>query len=191
MWLLCKENDSDIINREQLLLTEDGLVCQCQNMSPQIDHTEQVLESLNEALKAELTAIHQYLLHAKVCQNWGYLRLAEYNRKESIDELAHAEALMERILFLRATPNMTDLSPIKECNDAKEQLENDLALELQAVERLNTAVTVATQAGDSVSTQLFAKILADEDHHVDYLESQLHIIGEIGLDNYLAQQIHK
>ena len=160
-------------------------------MSPQIDHTEQVLESLNEALKAELTAIHQYLLHAKVCQNWGYSRLAEYNRKESIDELAHAEALMERILFLRATPNMTDLSPIKECNDAKEQLESDLALELQAVERLNTAVKVATQAGDSVSTQLFAKILADEDHHVDYLESQLHIIGEIGLDNYLAQQIHK
>jgi bacterioferritin len=160
-------------------------------MSPQIDHTEQVLESLNEALKAELTAIHQYLLHAKVCQNWGYSRLAEYNRKESIDELAHAEALMERILFLRATPNMTDLSPIKECNDAKEQLESDLALEMEAVERLNTAVKVATQAGDSVSTQLFAKILADEDHHVDYLESQLHIIGEIGLDNYLAQQIHK
>jgi bacterioferritin len=160
-------------------------------MSPQIDLAEQVLESLNETLKAELTAIHQYLLHAKVCQNWGYLRLAEYNRKESIEELAHAEALMERILFLRATPNMTDLSAIKECNDAKEQLESDLALEMDAVERLNTAVKVATQAGDSVSSQLFAKILADEDHHVDYLESQLHIIGEIGLDNYLAQQIHK
>jgi bacterioferritin len=160
-------------------------------MSPQIDHTEQVLESLNEALKAELTAIHQYLLHAKVCQNWGYQRLAEYNRKESIEELAHAEALMERILFLRATPNMTDLSPIKECNDAKEQLESDLALEMVAVERLNTAVKIATQAGDNVSCQLFAKILADEDHHVDYLESQLHIIGEIGLDNYLAQQINK
>ena len=160
-------------------------------MSPQLDSTEQVLKSLQEALKAELTAIHQYLLHAKVCQNWGYLRLAEYNRKESIEELAHAEALMERILFLRATPNMTDLSPIKECNDAKEQLESDLALEMVAVERLNSAVKVATQAGDSVSSQLFAKILADEDHHVDYLESQLHIIGEIGLDNYLAQQIHK
>ena len=160
-------------------------------MSPQIDHTEQVLESLNETLKAELTAIHQYLLHAKVCQNWGYSRLAEYNRKESIEELAHAEALMERILFLRATPNMTDLSPIKECSDAKEQLESDLALEMEAVERLNTAVKIATQAGDNVSMQLFSKILADEDHHVDYLESQLHIIGEIGLDNYLAQQIHK
>ena len=160
-------------------------------MSPQIDLAEQVLESLNETLKAELTAIHQYLLHAKVCQNWGYLRLAEYNRKESLEELGHAEALMERILFLRATPNMTDISPIKQCNDVKEQLESDLALELDAVTRLNTAVKVATQAGDNVSYQLFSKILADEDHHVDYLEGQLHIIGEIGLDNYLAQQIHK
>jgi bacterioferritin len=160
-------------------------------MSPQIDLAEQVLESLNETLKAELTAIHQYLLHAKVCQNWGYSRLAEYNRKESLEELGHAEALMERILFLRATPNMTDLSPIKQCNDVKQQLESDLALELDAVTRLNTAVKVATQAGDNVSYQLFSKILADEDHHVDYLEGQLHIIGEIGLDNYLAQQIHK
>jgi len=138
-------------------------------MSPQIDLAEQVLESLNETLKAELTAIHQYLLHAKVCQNWGYSRLAEYNRKESLEELGHAEALMERILFLRATPNMTDLSPIKQCNDVKQQLESDLALELDAVTRLNTAVKVATQAGDNVSYQLFSKILADEDHHVDYL----------------------
>src|SRR6185369_13875729 len=105
-------------------------------MSPQIDHTEQVLESLNEALKAELTAIHQYLLHAKVCQNWGYERLAEYNRKESLEELAHAEALMERILYLKATPNMSDLSPIAECKNVKEQLESDLALEMDAISRL-------------------------------------------------------
>jgi len=160
-------------------------------MSPQIDPKEQVLIALNEALKAELTAIHQYLLHAKMCQNWGYLRLAEFNRKESVEELGHAESLMDRILFLKGTPNMTQLFPIKECADVKAILESDLALEMVAVERLNSAVKVATQAGDSVSSQLFAKILADEDHHVDYLESQLHIIGEIGLDNYLAQQIHK
>jgi bacterioferritin len=160
-------------------------------MSPQLDSTEQILESLNEALKAELTAIHQYLLHAKVCQTWGYQRLAEYNRKESIEELAHAEALMERILSLNAKPNMTDLSPIKHCKDVKEQLESDLALEVDAVARLNNAVKVATHGGDSVSSQLFAKILTDEDHHVDYLEGQLHIIGEIGLTNYLAQQIQQ
>jgi bacterioferritin len=160
-------------------------------MSPQIDPTEQVLESLNEALKAELTAIHQYLLHAKVCQNWGYLRLAEYNRQESIEELAHAEALMDRILYLKGTPNMTELSAIKECSNVKEQFESDLALEMEAVERLNAAVKTATAAGDNVSRQLFDKILSDEEHHVDHLEGQLHMINEVGLANYLSQQIHK
>jgi bacterioferritin len=160
-------------------------------MSPQIDLNEQVLDSLHEALKAELTAVYQYLLHAKLCQNWGYSRLADYHRKESTEELQHAEALMERILFLKETPNMSDLSAIKECKNVKEQLENDLALEKDAVVRLNAAIKAATNAGDNVSGQLFGKILADEDHHVDYLESQLHIINEIGLGNYLVQQIHQ
>src|SRR5215469_11018969 len=159
-------------------------------MSPQIDPTEQVLESLNEALKAELTAIHQYLLHAKVCQNWGYSRLAEINRNESIEELQHAEALIDRILFLKGTPDMS-VSAIKECSNVKDQFESDLALEMEAIERLNAAVKTATAAGDNVSRQLFDKILADEDHHVDYLEGQLHIINEVGLNNYLAQQINK
>jgi bacterioferritin len=158
-------------------------------MSPQIDATEQVLESLQEALKAELTAIHQYLLHAKVCQNWGYQRLAEQNRKESFEEFKHAEALMERILFLKGTPNMTDLHEIKDCADVKEQLESDLALEMDALARLNTAINVAREANDNVSRRLFDTILADEDHHVDHIESQLHIINEIGLTRYLAQQI--
>jgi len=160
-------------------------------MSPQIDPTEQVLESLHEALKAELTAIHQYLLHAKVCQNWGYSRLAEYNRKESLEELAHAEALMDRILFLKGTPNVNDLFPIKNCKDVKEQLEADLALEMEALTRLNKAVQVARDAKDNVSRRLFETILTDEDHHVDHLEGQLHIINEIGLSHYLAQHIHK
>jgi bacterioferritin len=160
-------------------------------MSPKIDPTERVLEALDEALKAELTAIHQYLLHAKVCQNWGYERLAEYNRKESLEELAHAEALMERILYLKATPNMSDLSPIAECKNVKEQLESDLALEMDAISRLNEAVTVSNEAGDHVTRKLFEQILADEDHHVDYLEGQLHIINEIGLSGYLQSQINK
>jgi bacterioferritin len=158
-------------------------------MSPQIDATEQVLESLQEALKAELTAVHQYLLHAKVCQNWGYQRLAEKNRQESLEEWKHAEALMERILFLKGTPNMTDLFEIKDCNDVKEQFESDLALEIEALARLNNAINIARQANDNVSRRLFDSILADEDHHVDELEGQLHIINEIGLSHYLAQQI--
>jgi bacterioferritin len=158
-------------------------------MSPQIDATEQVLEALQEALKAELTAVHQYLLHAKICQNWGYQRLAEENRKESLEELQHAEALMDRILFLKATPNMTDMFEIRDCADVKEQLESDLALEMDALARLNNAVNVARTANDNVSRRLFDTILGDENHHVDHIESQLHIIGEIGLSAYLAQQI--
>jgi bacterioferritin len=152
---------------------------------------DQVLQHLNEVLKAELTAINQYFLHAKMCENWGYLRLAGYNRKESIDEMKHADKLMERILFLEGTPNMTDIFPIKIGRNVKEQLENDLALELDALPRLNAAIKHATEVGDNASRELFEEILIDEEHHVDYLEGQLHIISEIGLDNYLAQQIHK
>jgi bacterioferritin len=159
--------------------------------SPQLDLAGPVLESLQETLKAELTAIHQYLLHARVCQNWGYSRLAEYNRKEAMEEMEHAEILMDRILFLKGSPNMTDLASIEECSNVQEQFESDLALERDAIVRLNSSVSVATEAGDNASRQLFDKILADEDHHADYLEGQLHIINEIGLDNYLAQQIHK
>src|SRR5215475_12941352 len=114
-------------------------------MSPQIDATERVLEALQEALKAELTAVHQYLLHAKVCQNWGYHKLAEQNRKESLEEYQHAEALIDRILFLKGTPNMTDLFEIKECDDVKEQLEADLELEMDALTRLNAAINTARE----------------------------------------------
>jgi|SRR3989442_4016242 bacterioferritin len=152
---------------------------------------DQVLRFLNEALKAELTAINQYFLHAKMCENWGYLRLAEFNRNESIGEMKHAELLMNRILFLEGTPNMTDLFPIRIGINVKAQLDNDLALELAAVTQLNAAIKQATEAGDNASRELFEEILVDEEHHVDYIEAQLHIIEEIGLDNYLAQQIHK
>ena len=152
---------------------------------------EQVLKYLNETLKAELTAVNQYFLHAKMCQNWGYQRLAEYNRKESIDEMKHAEVLMDRILFLEGTPNMTELFPIKVGSNVKAQLESDLALELDAIPRLNAAIKLSAEVGDNASRELFTQILLDEEHHVDYLEGQLHVISEIGLDNYLAQQIHK
>jgi bacterioferritin len=158
-------------------------------MSPQIDPGEKVLESLHEALKAELTAVHQYLLHAKICQNWGYSRLAESNRKEATEEMAHAEALMERLLYLKETPNMNDLFNIAHCNTVKEQLESDLALEKDAIARLNSAVKAAREANDDVSGQLFSRILQDEDHHVDQLEGKLHVIEEIGVANFLALHV--
>jgi bacterioferritin len=151
---------------------------------------DKILKFLNEVLKAELTAINQYFLHAKMCENWGYLRLAEYNRKESISEMEHAEKLMQRILFLEGTPNMTELGPIKVGVNVKAQLESDLAIELDALPRLNAAIKASTELADNASRELFEQILIDEEEHVDYLEGQLHIITEIGLDKYLSQQIH-
>lgn len=150
----------------------------------------EILRLLNEVLKQELTAISQYFLHAKMCQNWGYFKLAEYNRKESIEEMFHAEKLMDRILFLEGTPNMTDLFRVRIGANVRQQLENDLALELEAVPRLNEAIRIAMELGDNGSRELFKEILVDEEHHVDYLEGQLHAIQEIGLDNYLAQHLH-
>jgi bacterioferritin len=151
---------------------------------------DQILKFLNEVLKAELTAINQYFLHAKMCENWGYQRLAGYNRKESISEMDHAEKLMQRILFLEGTPNMTEIGPIKVGANVKAQLESDLALELDALPRLNAGIKAATELGDNASRELFEQILIDEEEHVDYLEGQLHVIAEVGFDNYLAQQIH-
>ena len=151
---------------------------------------ERVLKDLSEALKAELTAINQYFLHSKMCDNWGYFRLAAYYRKESIGEMVHAEKLMDRILFLEGTPNMSDLGSIKVGTNVKAQLESDLALELRAVTQLNGAIKVAVEVGDNASRALFESILSDEEHHVDYLEGQLHAIAEMGIENYLAQQLH-
>ena len=152
---------------------------------------DKVLEHLGTALRAELTAINQYFLHAKMNENWGYLRLAEHYRKESIEEMVHAEKLMARILFLEGIPNMTDIGPIRVGSNVKAQLENDMALELAAVKHLNSAIKDATELGDNASRTLFEQILVDEEEHVDYLEGQLHAIGEMGIENYLAQHLHE
>ncbi len=151
----------------------------------------QILAALGEALKAELTAINQYFLHSKMCENWGYFRLGAYYRKESIEEMVHADKLMNRILFLDGTPNMVDIGPINVGTNVKAQFENDLALEMHAVKHLNGAIKLAREVGDNASRALFEEILADEEEHVDHIEGQLHAIGEIGLDNFLAQQLHK
>jgi len=152
---------------------------------------KKVIQLLNEVLKAELTAINQYFLHAEMLNNWGYKRLYAYARKESIEEMRHAESLMERILFLDGAPSMQELLPLRIGKNVKQQFENDLALELEALPRLNAAIKHATEVGDNGSRDLFEKILVDEEEHVDWLEAQLHMISEVGLDNFLATQIHK
>jgi bacterioferritin len=150
-----------------------------------------VIAMLNEVLKAELTAINQYFLHAEMCENWGYERLAEHTRKESIEEMKHAEKLMERILYLDGTPNMSDYFKIVIGKDVAAQLKNDLQLEYDAVKRLNEFVEKARVAGDNGSRDLFQHILEDEEQHVDWLEAQLGMIDEVGIQNYLAQQIYE
>jgi bacterioferritin len=150
-----------------------------------------VIEVLSQVLKAELTAINQYFLHAEMCENWGYERMAKHTRKESIEEMQHAEKLMEHILYLDATPNMSDYFKINIGKNVKAQLENDLQLEYDAVKRLNDGIATCVAAGDNGSRELLEEILTDEEEHIDWLEGQLHSIGEMGIENYLAQQLHE
>ncbi len=149
-----------------------------------------VIAILNEVLKAELTAINQYFLHAEMCENWGYEKLARHTRKESIEEMQHAEKLMERILYLDGTPNMTDYFKINIGANVKAQLQNDLNVEYDAVKRLNRGVALCVQVGDNGSRELLEGILTDEEEHIDWLEAQLHAISEMGIENYLAQHLH-
>jgi bacterioferritin len=150
-----------------------------------------VIAVLNLVLKAELTAINQYFLHAEMCETWGYQKLAKHTRKESIEEMQHAEKLMERILLLDGTPNITDYFKINIGQNVKAQLQNDLNVELEAVKRLNAGVETCVNAGDNGSRELLEGILTDEEEHIDWLEGQLHAIGEMGIENYLAQQLHE
>jgi bacterioferritin len=148
-----------------------------------------VIAFLNEVLKAELTAINQYFLHAEMCENWGYERLAKLIRKESIEEMQHAEKLMERILYLDGTPNMSDYFKINIGQTVQQQYKNDVELEYAAVKRLNDGIQLCIAQNDGGSRELAEKILSDEEHHIDWLEAQLHAIEEMGYQNYLAQQL--
>ena len=148
-----------------------------------------VIDFLQQCLTAELTAINQYFLHGEMQENWGYERLSKITRKESIEEMVHAEKLLHRMLYLDGSPNMSQLYPLRIGQNVREQFQNDLALEYEAVPRLNRAVNAAVAAGDNGSRDLFESILKDEEHHVDFLEAQLHMITEMGYENYLAQQI--
>ena len=150
---------------------------------------KKVIEFLNEQLTAELTAINQYFLHAKMQANWGLTKLAAYTRDESIDEMKHAEKITDRILFLEGLPNYQKLGTLKIGQTVKEQLEADLSIELAVVERLRPGVIMCRSKGDHTSANLLEEILADEEHHIDYIETNLELIGKLGEQLYLAQLV--
>ncbi|MEZ4473775.1 MAG: bacterioferritin [bacterium] len=149
-----------------------------------------IINLLNEILTAELTAINQYFLHAKMCADWGYAKLHAHVRAESIDEMRHAEAIIERILYLNGVPNIQRLGKVNIGESVKEQFELDLELEYLAVPRLQKAIEACRSNGDEGTRVLLQNILTSEEEHIDWLEAQLQLIDQVGLANYLAQQIN-
>jgi bacterioferritin len=149
-----------------------------------------IIELLNEVLTAELTAINQYFVHAKMCENWGYLRLAEHGHDESIDEMKHADLIIDRILYFDGTPNMQRLFAVRVGESVSEQFQLDADLEYAAVERLNRGIALAVEKGDNGTRELLAEILVSEEDHIDWLETQQETIRQIGLEVYLGEQLH-
>lgn len=150
---------------------------------------QKVIELLNQAIKNELTAINQYFLHSKMFKDWGLEKLAQYEYKESIDEMKHADQLIERVLFLEGLPNLQDLDKLRIGENVEECLKGDLALEMEAVPMLKGAIEYCESIKDYVSRELFSSILEAEEEHVDFLETQLGLIEKIGIQNYLQSQM--
>jgi len=151
----------------------------------------QVIDFLNEQLTAELTAINQYFLHAKMQENFGWVNVAEHTKAESVDEMRHAEVLTDRILFLDGLPNYQRLSPLRIGQTITQMFQADMAVETEAVDRLRRGIEYMRSVSDVTSARLFESILADEEMHIDYLETQLGLIEQIGEAHYLAQQIRQ
>jgi bacterioferritin len=151
----------------------------------------QIIEALNEVLTAELTAVNQYFIHHKMCENWGYAKLSKHKREESIDEMKDADAVIDRILYLDGMPNMQRYNPVGIGEDPIEQHRLDLGLETQAIERLNKAIALCREVGDNGTREMLEQILKGEENAADWLEAQLHIVDEIGKENYLSEQIHE
>lgn len=149
-----------------------------------------VIEILNEILTAELTAVNQYWVHHRMLDNWGLDVLSDHARHESIDEMHDADRIIERILFLEGVPNMQRLNPVRVGETVPEQLAADLAVEQAAVERYNRGIALCVEKGDNGTRALFEKHLVDEEQHLDWIEAQLGLIETIGLERYLAQQLH-
>lgn len=149
----------------------------------------EVIKALNEVLRKELTGINQYFIHSKMCKNWGYTVLEGVAWKESIEEMKHADQIIQRILFLDGTPNLSAYDKISVGSTVKQQLENDLGLEEGALVVLKAGIKTCFDANENASRELLEHILVDEEEHVDWIEAQLHQIKEIGYENFLAQQI--
>ena len=149
-----------------------------------------IVDLLNDVLTSELTAINQYFVHAKMCDNWGFARLAEKIREESIDEMKHAEELVERILFFGGVPNLQRLSALHVGETVREQFTNDLALEVEARERFNRGIEACVAAGDNGTRAILESMLTSEEEHVDWLETQLESMDLVGDQRYLAEQLH-
>ncbi|HXA58086.1 MAG TPA: bacterioferritin [Streptosporangiaceae bacterium] len=152
-----------------------------------MDGDKDIIALLNEQLTAELTAINQYFLHAKMQEHWGYTKLAAYTRHESFDEMKHAEVLTDRILFLEGLPNYQRLNPLRIGQSVPEQLRSDLAVEMEAVDRLRPGIELMRSRGDITSARIFEEILGDEETHVDYLETELDLIDTLGEQLYLQR----
>ena len=151
--------------------------------------SDEIIEVLQDVLCAELTAVNQYFIHARMNENWGYKKLAAYIRKESIEEMRHAQDLIDRILYFDGAPNMQKYMKINVGKSVPEQFQNDLEVEYQAVPRLNKGIELARAQGDNGTRSLLETILKEEEAHVDWLEAQLGMIKEMGVPNYLAQQM--
>ena len=149
----------------------------------------EIIDVLNEILTGELTAINQYFVHAKMCHNWGFSKLGDHIRHESIDEMKHAESLIDRVLYFDGVPNLQRLGSLRVGETVEEQFESDVQLEYAAVERLNRAIELCVAKGDNGTRELLADILVSEEEHIDWLETQQETIRQIGLENYLAQQL--
>ena len=150
-----------------------------------------IIEMLNDVLTSELTAINQYFIHHKMCGNWGYSRLSKKKYEESIEEMKHADNVIERILFFDGVPNMQRMNPVRVGENPIEQHELDLALELEAVKRLNDGIALAREKGDNGTRELLESILVDEEEGIDWLEAQLHLVQEIGREAYLSEMINE
>jgi bacterioferritin len=150
---------------------------------------DEVIKLLNEVLTSELTAINQYFIHSKMCEDWGFHKLAAKKRGESIEEMKHANVVIGRILFLDGVPNMQRYFPVKVGEDAIEQHRLDLEVEYDAVKRLNGGITLCRDKGDNGTRELLETILTDEEDGIDWLEAQLHLVETIGPERYLAEQM--